>query len=420
MKRLTRDVGRWDVYLHREARGLPAATELDAPRRQLEDELFGVLYSGEVVELPGQQRQRDHAEWADQVHGQLSALPQFERLVAECHGDPVAAAVAVEALLREIGDPTSPDPEHLIRRRLRAGCVQAGQAVAEIQEALLALEHVSVGGRAPGTGTASAAGTTSESAIDLARQLRELPKLRELARLAGRIRQIASAQRRNRVRRVPEEIGDVEQGGDLSRLLPSELVRLVHPRLRRAALRSLLENEALSYGVRGNDSLGGGPMVVCLDKSGSMEGASDTWATAVALALLDQAQQEKRTFALLGFDTAVKSEVTIRPGENLPLSALFEGCDGGTDIDHVIGRALDLIVASPDLGRADIVLLTDGASDPIRADQLRERALARGVSIIGIGIGVDASTLTPWCAPVTSTRDLATLDAHTATTLFAA
>lgn len=419
MKRLTRDVARWDVYLHREARGLPAASDLDGPRRQLEDELFGVLHSGEVTELPARQRHRDHAGWADQVHAQCARLPQFERLVAECHGDSVAAAAAVEALLSALGDPQAQDEEHLVRRQLRAACVKAGQAVAEVREALAALEHVNVGAGS-GTGTSTGGTRTPEAAVALARALRELPRLRDLARLAGRVKQIATARRRGRVRRIPEEIGEVEQGSDLGRLLPSELVRLIHPRMRRAALRSLLEHEALQYGVKGQDQRGCGPLIVCVDKSGSMEGPADTWATAIALALLDQAQEERRRFVLLGFDAQVRSEVSVAPGERLPMEALFAGCSGGTSIDRVVERGLELVEREPGLGRADLVLITDGVSEPERAVELRQRASARGVSIIGVGIGVEASALAPWCSPVTSTTELSTLDHTTAATLFAA
>jgi uncharacterized protein with von Willebrand factor type A (vWA) domain len=416
MKRLTKDVARWDVYLWREARGLPPATEFDDPRRQLEDELFGVVYSGEVSELPPQSRHREHGEWADKVHAQCAALPQFERLVSECRGDAVAAATAVEELLEHIAEPQAPDEEHLVRRRLRAGCVRAAQAVAEVHEALAALEHVSVGA---GTGTAIAEGRTPDSAIGLARKLRELPKLRELARIAGRVRQIASTKRRARVRRVPEEYGDVELGGDLGRLLPSSLMRLVHPKLRRVELRALVENQSLQYGVHGNDTRGAGPIVICVDKSGSMKGSADTWSTALTLALLDQAQEEQRVFAVLAFDGQVKSETIVRPGEKLPLAALFTGCDGGTDIDHVIERALDLIKAGGGLGRADVILVTDGVSDPIKAADLRERAATCGVSIFGVGIGVPAIALEPWCSPAISTSELATLDSATANVLFA-
>ncbi|MBZ0236378.1 MAG: VWA domain-containing protein [Deltaproteobacteria bacterium] len=419
MKRLCRDVSRWDVYLHREARALPAASELDSPRRQLEDELFGVLYSGEVIELPVRQRHREHSGWANQVHEQCARLPQFERLVAECHGDPVAAAAAVEVLLSSLGDPQMQPEDHVVRRQLRTACMKAGDAVAEVREALAALEHVNVAASS-GTRTSTGGARTSDRAVALARALREMPRLRELSRLAGRVKQIASTRRRGRVRRIPEEIGDVEQGSDLGRLLPSELVRLAHPRMRRAALRSLLEHDALQYGVKGRDPRGRGPLVVCVDKSGSMEGEADTWATAVALALLDQAQEERRRFVLLGFDTEVKYEAIVASGETLPVEYLFAGCAGGTSIDRVIERGLELIEREPGFGKADLVLITDGVSEPERAVELRQRASSRGVSIIGVGIGVDVSRLAPWCSPATSTSELSTLDPTTAATLFAA
>jgi uncharacterized protein with von Willebrand factor type A (vWA) domain len=419
VRRLSRDVARWDVYLHREGRGLPAARDSDAPRLQLEDELFGVLYGGDIVELPARLRGGEHSRWAEEIHARCAELPQFERLVNECRGEAVAAGAAVKALMNALGDPQPDEQQHVVRRRLREGCMRAEDAIVEVREALAALEHVDVG-RGAGTSTSTGGERTGDAAVSLARKLRELPRLRELARLAGRVRQIAAARRRHRVRRMPEETGDVERGDDLGRLLPSELVRLAHPRLRRAALRSLLERETLQYGVRGTDSRGEGPLVVCLDKSGSMDGMPDTWATAVALALLDQAQQERRTFALLGFDARVKSEVVVAPGAKLPIEALFTGCAGGTDIDHVIGRGLELIEADGTLRRADLVLITDGVSDPVRAPELRQRAAARGVSIIGVGIGVAASALTPWCSPAMSTTDLTTLDPATATALFAA
>ena len=53
-------------------------------------------------------------------------------------------------------------------------------------------------------------------------------------------------------------------------------------------------------GVRGPISL-----MLVIDKSGSMEGQPDLWATAVALALLERAWSERRPFALLGFDASV-------------------------------------------------------------------------------------------------------------------
>ena len=418
MKRLTRDLSRWDVYLYREARMLPPASDLDGPRRQFEDELFCKLYGGETSDLVAPQRSRDHAEWAERVHAQLAQLPQFERLRSQCHGDALAAAEAVDTLMAGVQPEEQRAPEHLERRDLRSACVRASKNVDDLREDLAALEHVTAG--QPGTGTKHSGTPTTASAFELAQQLRARPRLRELARLAGRVRQVAAAWRRKRVRHTPEEITSIEAGNDLGRLLPSELVQLAHPLLRLVALRNLLESTAMQYGLTGADQQGRGPMVVCLDKSGSMEGERDRWATAVALALLDAAKSDGRTCAIIGFDGAIKREDQVPPGGALPLEALFTGCDGGTNIDAAIDRALQVIETDTMLRQADIVLITDGVSNSNQAPVLRQRASARGVEIFGIGIGVSASDLAPWCTAATTVTDLASLDAGTANLLFAA
>ena len=83
--------------------------------------------------------------------------------------------------------------------------------------------------------------------------------------------------------------------------------------------------------------------------------------TAVALALLDIAQRQRRPFALLGFDDIVKQEVIVKPGEKFPAAELFLSCGGGTEISSVVSRGLDIIEQNPGaMRKADIVLITDG------------------------------------------------------------
>ena len=136
--------------------------------------------------------------------------------------------------------------------------------------------------------------------------------------LAGRFKRIAASKRRQKVRHGADEVTDIEMGADLGRLLPSELVKLTHRTHRMLLLKNLLERQAMQYQLVGNEPLGKGPLVVLLDKSGSMDGPRDIWATALSLALLDQAHRERRTFALLAFDYRVKFEAVVKPGEPFP------------------------------------------------------------------------------------------------------
>jgi len=72
------------------------------------------------------------------------------------------------------------------------------------------------------------------------------------------------------------------------------------------------------------------------------------------------------------------------------------------------------------LKRADIVLVTDGGSDPSSAATVRGEAAALGATILGLGIGVEREWLVPWCDEVHAVADLSTVDDTSAAALFAA
>jgi hypothetical protein len=170
-------------------------------------------------------------------------------------------------------------------------------------------------------------------------------------------------------------------------------------------MRDLLERQCLQYQLTGTETLGKGPLVVALDKSGSMDGPRDIWATALALALLDQAQRENRMFALLLFDAGVKYEAIVKPAEPLPELALLQGCAGGTSIEAALARALKIIETHPGaLRKGDVVLVPDGASDTATAIEVRQAAERLNVTILGLGVGVSLDALAPWSATSTRSR----------------
>jgi uncharacterized protein with von Willebrand factor type A (vWA) domain len=273
----------------------------------------------------------------------------------------------------------------------------------------------------PGTSSALGGAMPAASIRTLAARLKTDARLKQIALLAGRFKRIAASKRREKLKHGADEIADIEQGADLGRLLPSELVKLSHPALRLSFMRSFLERQAMQYQLIGYEPMGKGPLVVVLDKSGSMDGPRDVWATALTLALLEQAQRERRMFALVAFDYRVKYEVVVKPGEPLPEEALFTGCAGGTEIAVAIQRGLELIQANEGgLKKADIVLVTDGGSDASLAPKLRGDAEQLGVTILGLGIGVEREWLQPWCDDIQAITDVSRLDEETASKLFAA
>jgi uncharacterized protein with von Willebrand factor type A (vWA) domain len=421
MKRVLYDVPRWHVYLHRDSRGLENATDRDTPVTKFEDEVFDRLYSGESSLLSPKDQDPRLKSWAEGVHRACEELPSFKRLADECLGDPMGAGIAVETLMMAL-QPQMPEendeqPPENIRRTVGGACEKASKAVEEMRDAVDGLSEIGLlAGKSTATGGPMSAGAIRA----LAGRLTADHRLKQIAMLAGRFKRIAASKRRQKVRHGADEVTDIEMGADLGRLLPSELVKLTHRTHRMLLLKNLLERQAMQYALIGNEPLGKGPLVVLLDKSGSMDGPRDIWATALCLALLDQAHRERRTFALLAFDYRVKFEAVVKPGEALPEEALFTGCAGGTEISTAMARGLELIATHPGaLKKADVVLVTDGGSDAGRAPKLREQASAMNVTILGLGIGVEREWLAPWCDEIQVVTDLNHIDDTSAQMLFA-
>lgn len=417
MERIIYDVPKWSLYLHRAARSLHRSEASDSPARKLEDELFERLFAGEVEAMPESERYALLADWATRIHDTVGQLPAFERLAHECRGHADESAMAVEALMEAL-KPDGADDE--LRRSARTACGRASTAVEQLRDAMDGLEHVAFG-NLPGFGASVGSAPHEGGEVrSLAARLRDDPRLRKIARLTGTFRRIADAKRRSKVRHGADEIVDVEQGADLGRLLPLELALLVHPATKLLALRNLHERTCMQYAMQGTETLGKGPLIVAIDKSGSMAGERDVWSTSIALALLAVAQSEKRPFALLCFDGSVKHESIVMPGETLPEAGLFVPADGGTSIDAAVRRGLEIIEQHPGaLKKADIVLITDGGSPTDRAAELRARAAKLGVTVLGIAIDVDSSTLAPWCDEVIAAHDMGRIDDKTAEALFA-
>ncbi len=424
MKRVIYDVPRWHAYLHRDARGLEVAGDRDDPVTKFEDEVFDRLYSGELTRLPARQQDPKLKTWAEGVHKACEELPAFGRLVAECQGEVMAAGTAVETLMAVLKPQVPNDPQQQaqdnIRRSIGSACEKASRAVDELRDTLEGLAEVGMTGM-PGTSTAAGGQLSAKSIRALAARLKSDARLKQIALLAGRFKRIAASKRRQKLKHGADEISDIEQGADLGRLLPSELMQLTHRTRRLLLLKNLLERQVMQYQLIGNQPLGKGPLVVLLDKSGSMDGPRDVWATALALALLDQAHRERRSFALVAFDYRVKFEAVVKPGEPLPEAALFTACAGGTEIGDAVNRGLELVRQHQgQLRKADLVLVTDGGSDAQMAPRLREQAVELGVTILGMGIGVEREWLAPWCDDIQVVQDLANISDASAERLFGA
>jgi uncharacterized protein with von Willebrand factor type A (vWA) domain len=234
----------------------------------------------------------------------------------------------------------------------------------------------------------------------MAQMLATDPNLRRLLQEMGRVLRMASAKRRTEVKHVREAVCDVGLGADLGVVLPSELALLDDgdEMLELDFYRRMAEGQLLTYQFRGRESAARGPLVVCLDVSGSMRGGGKmTTAAAVTLAMAHTALRGDREAVVIPFAGTPHDPIEFTRGTVLKatLAVARIGCGGGTSWEEPLTVAREAIERrGGQWESADVVLVTDGICDVSQGfteDFAQWRKLA-GVTSYGMLIGSTAKT----------------------------
>lgn len=193
-------------------------------------------------------------------------------------------------------------------------------------------------------------------------RIRKSRKLRSLADVLGRMREVAHQTLKKSKATESSGIRSVTTGNQLENLLPTELATLRHPILKKEFQRKFLEKSLLVYEKQNRRQVGKGPIVVCCDVSGSMDGDPETYSKALALSLLEVAQAQKRSYAFISFNNTVQDVFEFPKGKvNLQhvvdLAERFSG--GGTNFQEPLEKALE-IMEQATFTRGDIIFITDG------------------------------------------------------------
>jgi uncharacterized protein with von Willebrand factor type A (vWA) domain len=300
-----------------------------------------------------------------------------------------------------------------LRQVMRRALTEAQEAIDEAEETANAFGY----GTEPGTDGY----TDPQRKLAIAQKIKNNPKLKEIAELAGRFRREARKEQSNKKLPGPDELADVEMGDDLGRLIPSELMKLNDPVMEPMFYKGFLEKALIQYKLVEAIKESKGDIIMCIDNSGSMTMrygpfTGEVWSKAVALAMCQIAVDQRRRFVIIHFDSSVKKVYQFDPEKVIP-EDLLDACSyfsgGGTDFEPPFKKAFEIISDSPKFKKADVVFVTDGnaplnnASDVIELKKLTE---ARIFSII---IGFAAANLEPVSDEMTPVlRDLAGDDAE--------
>jgi uncharacterized protein with von Willebrand factor type A (vWA) domain len=249
-----------------------------------------------------------------------------------------------------------------------------------------------------------------EERIKLAERLMKSQKLFKLVKELGRMKRLAIASRREKIKQQSNEVYDIETGDNLNRVIPAELVKLSHPSFRLDFLRRFSEKQLLQYALREREEKGKGPIVCCLDLSGSMYDEKEIWAKAVALATLELAMREKRGYEIIIFSEEVKMVREFERGHTPNIQNIIEIADanygGGTDFKDPLTHAMKA-VEERGKKKADILFITDGEAgiSPEFEDKFNEFKDKTGTKVISVQIGGGTYTLEKFSDKIIEVED---------------
>lgn len=211
--------------------------------------------------------------------------------------------------------------------------------------------------------------------------------VRDLCDLLGKINQIALSEKIERATLpytskllVPdinskEEIVGLRLGRDLEHALPSELALLADPDTAILFDLKFVESRLMCFDLQGTQTINQndhieadvhakeedqkGPLILCVDTSGSMSGMPETIAKAVTLYMSLKAKEQKRACYLINFSTTIS---TLDFSGDMTMSSLLDflkmSFHGGTDASPALDHALDMLQQET-YKKADVLMLSD-------------------------------------------------------------
>lgn len=310
------------------------------------DEMAQEAMAAQASNSPQAGNLKNQAQQAQQEANQLEQQAQQAQMTFE------EAQERLQEQGEALADKLEKDSGEKIRQALRKATKESLDKTEEAKETMEAW------GVEPG----EIQSLSFEEKMELVDKLRGDKKLREVAKLVGRFRRMALAKQKEKTKSRTGVVTNVKRGSDLRRLVPSERAKLSHPFMKMDFMRRFAGHQLFVFETEEKETLGQGPVIVCIDNSGSIEAGQEIWEKALAIGLYQAADYQKRHFIFIqyGGPSDPLALVEIRQGEAsykklLQVAQYFLG--GGTDFEKPLKKAREYIEKGL---KADIVFITDG------------------------------------------------------------
>jgi len=211
--------------------------------------------------------------------------------------------------------------------------------------------------------------------------------IKKICYLLGRIRKIEKTSKQEKIKSIShipeivpdvnsnEEIIGVKLAKEIEHALPQELALLADEETSILFDLKYIEGRLLCFDMEGiqtnlleveevknvdileEEKLG--PMIICVDTSGSMSGAPESIAKAVTLYMATRAMNQKRNCFLINFSVGIETfDLSGKMALKEVLNFLRKSFNGGTDVEPALNYALE-IMKKEDYEKADLLVISD-------------------------------------------------------------
>ena len=153
---------------------------------------------------------------------------------------------------------------------------------------------------------------------DAVEKIRKSSKFSKFTDIIGRMKESAITEQKKKAKHGAVEIKSVTVGQKIEDTLPSDRMNLVNDTTKKDFMRRMTENSLLTYAKESTKEKNKGPIIVCVDTSGSMKGDQEIWSKALSVGLLEVAQMQKRDFACIIYSSRADDPIVIRKDEISP------------------------------------------------------------------------------------------------------
>jgi len=211
--------------------------------------------------------------------------------------------------------------------------------------------------------------------------------VKNLCDMMGRLRQAGKTKRQELVKNTntvqefvsdvnsKEEIVGIHLGRDIEHALPQELALLADDEISILFDMKYTEGRLICFDLEGyqlketsveeeilveiEDKEEHGPIIICVDTSGSMQGSPETIAKAITLFMATRASEQKRNCFLINFSTEIETlDLSGNLGLSKVISFLQRSFCGGTDASPALGYALYLM-KKEEYKKSDLLMISD-------------------------------------------------------------